>query len=59
LSDGSLFPEVDSNWKVFNELQRLLSKTDGRLVADVMTPAPVVVREKTNLEDAARLYSIL
>lgn len=56
LSDGSLFPEVDSNWKVFNELQRLLgSKTDGRLVADVMTPVPVVVRENTNLEDAARL----
>lgn len=55
LSDGSLFPEVDSNWKVFNELQRSLGKTSGRLVADVMTPVPVVVREKTNLEDAARL----
>ncbi|CAA7397788.1 unnamed protein product [Spirodela intermedia] len=35
-----LFPEVDSTWKV---------------VGDLMTPAPLVVRETTNLKDAARL----
>lgn len=54
-TDASIFPEVDSTWKVFNELQKLLSKTNGKLVADVMTQAPLVVRETTNLEDATRL----
>ncbi|KAK9231241.1 hypothetical protein WN943_021474 [Citrus x changshan-huyou] len=77
-ADNSMFPEVDSTWKVcpllerfylaklhqqsplfpeqtFNEVQKLLSKTNGKMVGDLMTPAPVVVRETTNLEDAARL----
>ncbi|GFY86476.1 cystathionine beta-synthase (CBS) family protein [Actinidia rufa] len=54
-SDTNMFPEVDSTWKTFNEVQKLLSKTNGKLVGDLMTPAPVVVRESTNLEDAARL----
>ncbi|KAB1212423.1 CBS domain-containing protein CBSX1, chloroplastic [Morella rubra] len=54
-NDTSMFPEVDSTWKTFNEVQKLLSKTNGKLVGDLMTPAPVVVRETTNLEDAARL----
>ncbi|KAH9611620.1 hypothetical protein KSS87_022762 [Heliosperma pusillum] len=55
LGETSMFPEVDSSWKVFNELQKLLSKTNGKLVADVMTQAPLVVRQTTNLDDAARL----
>ncbi|XP_062153498.1 CBS domain-containing protein CBSX1, chloroplastic [Alnus glutinosa] len=54
-NDSNMFPEVDSTWKTFNEVQKLLSKTNGKLVGDLMTPAPVVVRETTNLEDAARL----
>ncbi|KAF3438989.1 hypothetical protein FNV43_RR17264 [Rhamnella rubrinervis] len=54
-TDTNMFPEVDSTWKTFNEVQKLLSKTNGKLVGDLMTPAPVVVREVTNLEDAARL----
>ncbi|KAK2665043.1 hypothetical protein Ddye_003617 [Dipteronia dyeriana] len=53
--DTNLFPEVNSTWKTFNEIQRLLSKTNGKVVGDLMTPAPLVVRETTNLEDAARL----
>ncbi|KAM7251092.1 hypothetical protein ACFE04_022975 [Oxalis oulophora] len=40
---------------IFNEIQKLLNKTNGKLVGDLMTPAPLVVRETTNLEDAARL----
>lgn len=40
--------------QAFNEVQKLLSKTNGKLVGDLMTPAPVVIRETTNLEDAAR-----
>ncbi|GMY11797.1 CBS domain-containing protein CBSX1, chloroplastic [Fagus crenata] len=54
-SDTSMFPEVDSTWRTFNEVQKLLSKTNGKVVGDLMTPAPVVVRETTNLEDAARI----
>lgn len=54
-TDTSMFPEVDSTWKTFNEVQKLLSKTNGKVVGDMMTPAPVIVRETTNLEDAARL----
>ncbi|CAM8901517.1 unnamed protein product [Rhodiola kirilowii] len=52
---NSLFPDVDSSWKTFNEIQKLLSKTNGKVVGDVMTSDPLVVRETTNLEDAARL----
>ncbi|WOK95084.1 hypothetical protein Cni_G03791 [Canna indica] len=55
LADTNIFPEVDSSWKTFNEIQKLLSKTNGRVIGEVMTPAPLVVRETTNLEDAARL----
>ncbi|CAL5378923.1 unnamed protein product [Camellia sinensis] len=39
----------------FNEIQRLLSKTNGKVVGDMMTPDPLVVRETANLEDAVRL----
>ncbi|TYG75413.1 hypothetical protein ES288_D03G029000v1 [Gossypium darwinii] len=62
-TENDLFPEVDSTWKLkqssilqtFNEVQKLLNKTNGQVVGDLMTPAPLVVRETTNLEDAARL----
>ncbi|KAK4260104.1 hypothetical protein QN277_003262 [Acacia crassicarpa] len=54
-NNNDMFPEVDSTWKTFNEVQKLLSKTKGKLVGELMTPAPMVVRETTNLEDAARL----
>ncbi|XP_039118216.1 CBS domain-containing protein CBSX2, chloroplastic-like, partial [Dioscorea cayenensis subsp. rotundata] len=43
------------SWKTFNEIQKLLSKTYGKVIGDVMTTNPLVVRETTNLEDAARL----
>nr|AAQ56349.1 putative CBS domain containing protein [Oryza sativa Japonica Group] len=55
LAEVDIFPEVDSTWKTFNEIQKLLSKTNGKVIGDVMTSAPLVVRETTNLEDAARL----
>lgn len=54
-SDTSLFPEPGSTWKAFKEIQKLLNKTQGRIVGEVMTPSPLVVRKMTNLEDAARL----
>ncbi|KAE9613618.1 hypothetical protein Lal_00016088 [Lupinus albus] len=54
-NDANLFPNVDSSWKTFNEIQKLLSKTNGKVVGDLMTPTPLVVHEWTSLEDAARL----
>ncbi|KAL1193216.1 CBS domain-containing protein CBSX1 [Cardamine amara subsp. amara] len=56
-TENAMFPEVDSTWKfqTFNAVQTLLSKTNGKLVGDLMTPAPLVVEEKTNLEDAAKI----
>ncbi|XP_066353313.1 CBS domain-containing protein CBSX1, chloroplastic-like [Miscanthus floridulus] len=57
-AEADIFPEVDSTWKTFREIQRLLSKTNGKVIGDVMTSAPLVVRETTNLEDAARLLLV-
>ncbi|KAI3708013.1 hypothetical protein L2E82_37007 [Cichorium intybus] len=54
-SETSLFPDVDSSWKTFNEIQKLLGKTDGKVVGDLMTPTPLVVHDTTNLEEAVRL----
>ncbi|XP_047046900.1 CBS domain-containing protein CBSX1, chloroplastic-like [Lolium rigidum] len=54
-TNTNMFPEVDSNWKTFREIQKLLSKTSGKVIGDVMTPKPLVVRETTNLDAAARL----
>ena len=44
--------------QTFNEIQKLLSKTNGQVIGDLMTPAPLVVHETTNLEEAARSFSI-
>lgn len=54
-SDSSLFPKAGNTWKAFKEIQKLISKTHGRTVGEVMTPSPLVVCENSNLEDAARL----
>ncbi|XP_057963669.1 CBS domain-containing protein CBSX1, chloroplastic-like [Malania oleifera] len=51
----SLFPDVNSSWKRFNEIQKLLDKTNGKVIGDLMTHAPLVVHESTSLEEAARL----
>ncbi|CAI5984389.1 unnamed protein product [Closterium sp. NIES-65] len=52
---SSLFPEAGSTWKAFREIQKLLIKTRGRVVADVMTPHPHTVHPSTNLDQAARM----
>ncbi|CAI7795365.1 unnamed protein product [Closterium sp. NIES-53] len=52
---SSLFPEAGSTWKAFKEIQKLLIKTRGRVVADVMTPHPHTVHPSTNLDQAARM----
>nr|ACG27541.1 cystathionin beta synthase protein [Zea mays] len=57
LADTStnMFPDVDSTWKTFHELQRILSKTNGKVIGDVMTSSPLAVRINTNLDAATRL----
>ncbi|MQL89531.1 hypothetical protein Taro_022107 [Colocasia esculenta] len=57
------FPVIDDNWKLVGvvsdydllALDSISGKTNGKVIGDLMTPAPLVVRETTNLEDAARL----
>lgn len=44
--------------QTFNEIQKLLGKTNGKVVGDLMTPTPLIVRENTNLEDAARYLNL-
>ncbi|KOM52034.1 hypothetical protein LR48_Vigan09g069300 [Vigna angularis] len=49
------FHTIKDYVQTFNELQKLLSKTNGQVVGDLMTPTPLVVHESTSLEEAARL----
>ncbi|KAK6946087.1 CBS domain [Dillenia turbinata] len=55
LVDADFFPDVDSSWNRFKEIRKLLPKTNGKVIGDLMTPAPLFVCETTLLEDAARL----
>ncbi|CAM0144607.1 unnamed protein product [Urochloa decumbens] len=48
-TNTNMFPDVDSTWKI------LLSKTNGKVIGDVMTSSPIAVRENTNLDAATRL----
>ncbi|KAG0525095.1 hypothetical protein BDA96_06G025900 [Sorghum bicolor] len=54
-TNTNMFPDVDSTWKTFHEIQRLLSKTNGKVIGDVMTSSPLAVRQNTNLDAATRL----
>lgn len=54
-ADISLFPDVNSSWNTFNEIQKLLGKAHGKVVGDLMTHTPLVVHESTNLGEAAWL----
>ncbi|CAL5080380.1 unnamed protein product [Urochloa decumbens] len=54
-TNTNMFPDVDSTWKTFREIQILLSKTNGKVIGDVMTSSPIAVRENTNLDAATRL----
>lgn len=53
--EGSLFPAANSTWKAFKEIQVLLGKNHGKTVGELMSSSPLVVREVTNIEDAARI----
>uniref|UniRef100_A0A9I9DIE1 CBS domain-containing protein CBSX2 n=1 Tax=Cucumis melo TaxID=3656 RepID=A0A9I9DIE1_CUCME len=51
----NIFPDVNCSWESFKLIQKLLSKKNGEIVGDLMTPAPLVVSETMNFENAARL----
>eukprot|EP00884_Botryococcus_braunii_P015746 jgi/Botrbrau1/2855/Bobra.0036s0004.2 len=50
-----IFPNITTDWGTFHEVQKLLVKNEGRVVGDVMTPDPFVVRETTDFKTAARI----
>ncbi|KAI8476757.1 MAG: hypothetical protein J3K34DRAFT_463739 [Monoraphidium minutum] len=57
--DRALFPAPDETWQApvaaFNAVKKLLAKSSGKRVSDVMTPDPIVVKPTTDLDEAARL----
>lgn len=50
-----MFPEVELSWATFNQVHRIIDKTAGKTVGDVMTEDPVVVRAETNVAAAAKI----
>eukprot|EP00882_Tetradesmus_deserticola_P001227 GHRQ01001326.1.p1 GENE.GHRQ01001326.1~~GHRQ01001326.1.p1 ORF type:complete len:216 (+),score=73.39 GHRQ01001326.1:164-811(+) len=54
-NDKQLFPAADETWQAFKEVKRLLAKSSGRKVADVMTATPITVHPETDLDEAATL----
>lgn len=55
MEEAGMFPDNNTNWQAFFEVQKLILKNAGKVVADVMTPEPFTVRDNTNLEAAARI----
>ena len=51
----TFFKLIITALQTFREIQRLLSKTNGKVIGDVMTSSPIAVRENTNLDAATRL----
>lgn len=50
-----MFPEVELSWATFNNVHRIIEKTAGKTVGDVMTEDPVVVRAGTHMAAAAKI----
>ncbi|BDA46835.1 probable inosine-5'-monophosphate dehydrogenase [Coccomyxa sp. Obi] len=55
MQEAGFFPRADTNWDSFHEVQKLVLKNAGRVVGDVMTENPVVVRLNTDMTSAARM----
>lgn len=53
--DTGFFPDVNTEWNTFAEVQRRIMKNAGKFVSDVMTPDPLCVRPNTTLSDATRI----
>ncbi|GIL59366.1 hypothetical protein Vafri_14249, partial [Volvox africanus] len=52
--DQNLFPSADQSWQAFKEVKKMLAKSAGKKIKDVMTVQPITVRPETNLEDATK-----
>ncbi|KAL3147263.1 hypothetical protein ABBQ32_002754 [Trebouxia sp. C0010 RCD-2024] len=52
---AGMFPTASMDWEAFHEVQKMILKNTGKLVSDVMTADPLVVRPETNIEAAARI----
>lgn len=52
---AGIFPTASMDWEAFHEVQKMILKNTGKLVSDVMTADPLVVRPETNIEAAARI----
>eukprot|EP00891_Asterochloris_glomerata_P008350 jgi/Astpho2/8350/fgenesh1_pm.00122_%23_20_t len=55
MEQTGIFPTASMDWEAFHEVQKLILKNVGKIVGDVMTPDPLVVRPETNIEAAARI----
>lgn len=55
LYSQGMFPSLDQSWQAFRKVKLLMAKVEGKMVEDVMTTDPVVVRPNTSLDMAARL----
>ncbi|PNW79198.1 hypothetical protein CHLRE_09g405800v5 [Chlamydomonas reinhardtii] len=53
--DNMLFPSAEQSWQAFKEVKKMLAKTAGKKIKDVMTPKPITVRPETNLNDATSI----
>jgi CBS domain-containing protein len=54
-NDKQLFPAADETWQAFKEVKKLLAKSSGKKVVDVMTATPITVHPETDLDEAATL----
>ncbi|KAG2488430.1 hypothetical protein HYH03_012937 [Edaphochlamys debaryana] len=54
-SDQNLFPAAEQSWQAFKEVKRIVAKSVGKKIKDVMTPDPFTVRPETNLNDATAI----
>lgn len=49
------FPEAETDWDSFYEIQKLVAKNAGKCVGEVMTDNPITVLPTTSIADAANL----
>ncbi|GLC44307.1 hypothetical protein PLESTB_000763800 [Pleodorina starrii] len=56
--DQNLFPSADQSWQAFKEVKKMLAKSAGKKIKDVMTSNPITVRPETNLENATNILIV-
>eukprot|EP00798_Chlamydomonas_sp_ICE-L_P027215 gene27215-2463_t len=52
---SALFPEADQTWQAFKEVKMILAKGTGKMVSDVMTANPIVVKPDTSIDEATKI----